>query len=208
MRADSLSDRRISASLSMLAEQVLLQGLQQRHAAQHFDDRGLGAIGFGGTPGRYRGTIPDAERGEFDRQSEIERFADHARSLLGLVTQGRQVFPLAVAEHRLLERQQFVRNLFVCAKRMRQPDNLRQGCRGDDFLGRGVMKEDAVGKDRVELPFVGEPRSDLAVMHAELLDLMGAERRFVVAACEKTGVQFADGGEQDQFADVVQQAAR
>ena len=89
---------------------------------------------------------------------------------------------------------------------MCQPDNLRQGRRGDNFLGRGVMKEDAVGKDRVQLPLVRKPCPDLAVMHAELLDLMGAERRFVVAACEEIGIRFADGGEQDQLADVVQQA--
>ena len=89
---------------------------------------------------------------------------------------------------------------------MCQPDNLRQGRRGDNFLGRGVMKEDAVGKDRVQLPLVRKLSPDLAVMHAELLDLMGAERRFVVAACEEIGVRLADGGEQDQLADVVQQA--
>ncbi len=67
------------------------------------------------------------------------------------------------------------------------------------------MEGDTVGQHRIKAPVVDEPATHIGMRRAEQLQLFALQLRVLTRIGQKTMIRVANGREQDQFADVVQQ---
>ncbi len=93
-------------------------------------------------------------------------------------------------------------------RRVGQPDELRQRAGRRNLGGRRVMEQDRVGKRGVELPAIDQPGAGFRVADAESGGLACRQRRLAGRIAQRCRIGRAKRRQQQQFADVVQQAGQ
>ncbi|GEM_PF-5226497 len=68
-----------------------------------------------------------------------------------------------------------------------------------------MVKRNAIGQHRIQPPMSDQPRPDLTVCRTKKLFLIGSQQRVCRYISQKLAIGVAEGLQQDQFTDVVQQ---
>jgi hypothetical protein len=71
-----------------------------------------------------------------------------------------------------------------------------------------MVEEDAVGERRIEMPLIGQPGADLAMVDTEMSRFPSPPVHFAAADGEDLQIGLAECREQQEFPDIVQQAGQ